>query len=98
MAAITWKGGASNFNTGSFWSVGTVPGPGDIAIVDTRSGTVSIMLGGNDTIADLTLDDPAATFLPTGTPDLSASPATLQVAGPAQPSLQEIKIGADSEL
>jgi hypothetical protein len=86
MATINWKGGAGDFNTGSLWSSGTIPGSGDTAVVDASSGAAAIVLDGNDTVAGLTLNDPSATLTVTGilalnSGVLNAEAGTLIVSG-----------------
>ncbi len=78
MATITWKGGTGDFNTGSLWSSGTVPGSGDIAVVDASSGASSITLDGADSVAGLTLDDPAGSLTLSGALSLNGGVLNLQ--------------------
>jgi len=148
MADITWKGGTGDFNTGSFWSSGAVPAASDTAVVDASSGTASITLDDNDSVAGLTLNDPAGsltlsgalslnggvlnlqagsltvsgtlsdgTLIPDGgvltvsgpsaallgvtvegTLDLSKSGAAIDVTGIARPGLQQLDLGANTQL
>jgi hypothetical protein len=86
MATFTWTGGSGDFNTGSFWSGGTVPSAADVAVIGPGSGAVAITLDGTDTVGGLTLDDPGATltvsgFLDLGSQTLDAAAGTLVVTG-----------------
>jgi fibronectin-binding autotransporter adhesin len=86
MATITWKGGAGHFETASLWSTGTVPGAGDVALVDASSGTSAITLDSTVSVAGLTLSDASATLtlsggLSLGTGSLDVTAGTLDVSG-----------------
>src|SRR5437763_12560998 len=46
LATINWIAGSGNFDVGSNWSGGVVPGPNDIAVIDTGSTAATITVEG----------------------------------------------------
>jgi hypothetical protein len=49
-ATITWIAGSGNFDDGANWSGGVVPGPNDVAVIDTGSTAATITIQNGDNI------------------------------------------------
>jgi hypothetical protein len=49
-ATITWIAGSGNFDVGSNWSGGVVPGPNDVAVIDTGSTAATITIQYSDNL------------------------------------------------
>jgi hypothetical protein len=67
MTAISWETGISgNWSTASNWSGGTVPNYEDDVTINA-TGTYTVTVDGQDSVASLTLDAPSATIsIPSG--------------------------------
>jgi hypothetical protein len=50
LSTITWIAGSGNFDVGSNWSGGVVPGPNDVAVIDTGSTAATITIQNGDNI------------------------------------------------
>src|SRR5437773_9690504 len=49
-ATINWIAGSGDFDVGSNWSGGVVPGPNDVAVIDTGSTAATITIQPSDSI------------------------------------------------
>lgn len=56
-ATVTWiNPGSGNWDTGSNWSTGSVPGSGDDVVIDTSAAaTITVRVGDSESVHQLTL-------------------------------------------
>src|SRR2546421_131421 len=50
LSTINWIAGSGNFDVGFNWSGGAVPGPNDVAVIDTGSTAATITIQNGDNI------------------------------------------------
>src|SRR5207247_9069238 len=50
LATINWIAGDGNFDVGSNWSGGVVPGANDVAVIDTGSAAATVTIQNSDNL------------------------------------------------
>ncbi len=78
LSTIDWIGPGTNWDTGSNWSGGNVPGPGDSAVIDTATpATITIQSGDNIQIQGITTSGTDTLSIAGGALTVTAGQSTL---------------------
>ena len=100
MSSIQWANVGSNWNTGSNWVGGVVPGSGDTAVFPKATTIVNPNLTAAASVSGITIDNSAANYsiTETGSQTLSIGSGGLGVSAPTGTSVDATTIGPNISL